>query len=70
MAQKITRELDSEANFSTIIDDTVDMVLSIQGCDVSCADLKPFEDLNVKIVNSINDAEAFINEIKEKTISN
>ena len=68
MAEKITRELDSTANFVNIIDDNVDMVLSIQGCDVSCADLKPFKGYNVKIINSIDDAEAFINEI-QKTVN-
>ncbi|MBW1847897.1 MAG: hypothetical protein JRI53_05190 [Deltaproteobacteria bacterium] len=65
MAEKITRELDGKANFVTIIEDDVDMVLSIQGCDVSCADLKPLKDFNVRIVNSIDDAEAFINEIQK-----
>jgi len=66
MAEKITRELDSEANFSTIIDDNVDMVLSIQGCDVSCADLKPFKAYDVRIVNSIDDVDAFIKEIQKR----
>jgi len=66
MAQKITRELSGKANFVTTIDGSVDMVLSIQGCDVSCADLTPFKDYSLKIVNSIEDAEEFIKLIKEK----
>jgi len=69
MAEKIRRELDDVANFITIIDKNVDMVLSIQGCDVSCADLKALEGLDVRIVNSIRDAEMFIEEI-QKTVTN
>ena len=42
MAEKIKHELGDIANFDTQIGDDVDMVLSIQGCSVSCADLKPF----------------------------
>jgi hypothetical protein len=67
MAEKIRRELNDIADFVTIIDDDVDMVLSIQGCDVSCADLMPFKDFNVRIVNSIDDAEALIKEITRET---
>jgi len=69
MAEKIRRELNDLANFVTIIDDTVDRVLSIQGCDVSCADLRPFKDYNVQIINSIDDAEAFIEEIRKTLTS-
>lgn len=69
MAEKIRRELNDAADFVTIIDDDVDMVLSIQGCDVSCADLQPFKDFDVKIVNSIDDAIAFIQEIQKKVNS-
>ena len=65
-AEKIRGELDGIVNFVNIIDDTIDMVLSIQGCDTSCADLQPFEDYDVKIVKNINDAEEFIKSIKEK----
>ena len=65
MAEKISRELNDTAKFVTIIDDDVDMVVSIQGCYVSCADLKPFKDYNGQIINSIDDAEAFIRTINE-----
>ncbi|MCJ7773960.1 MAG: hypothetical protein MUP22_12605 [Desulfobacterales bacterium] len=69
MAEKISRELNDAANFVTIIDGDVDMVVSIQGCDVSCADLKPFKDYTVQIINNIDDAEAFIEEIQNKVNS-
>lgn len=70
MAEKIQRELDDQADFVTTLDEDVNMVLSIQGCDVSCADLKPFEGFDVRIVNSVEDAEKFIETIKEKVNGN
>ena len=69
MAERITGALKDSAEFVTIIDDSVDHVLSIQGCDVSCADLTPYKDYTVKIVNSIDDAEGFIQEIEKKVKS-
>jgi len=67
MAEKIRNALDDKADFINIIDNNVDMVVSIQGCDVSCADLKPYQDSNTIIINSIADAETFIKSIKEKS---
>ncbi len=66
ISEKIRRELKDTVDFVAIIDGKVDMVLSIQGCNVSCADLKPFKDHSVRIVNSIDDAESFIQEIKKQ----
>jgi len=42
----------------------VDLILSVNGCSTACADLKPFEGLEIHTISSIEDSNKFIKAIK------
>ena len=42
----------------------LDLVLAIAGCETACADLRPFEGLEIRIVRCPEDAEGFILEME------
>lgn len=42
----------------------VDLILSVNGCSTACADLKPFENLKIHKITSVEGSNTFIKKIK------
>ncbi len=40
--------------------EAVDLILSVNGCSTACADVKPFENLKIHTITSLEDADKFI----------
>jgi len=60
---QIEKSLQGRVQFVSPESDDKDMILVIQGCKISCADLTSFEGLKIWKITSVEDAKTFIKEM-------
>jgi len=62
LAAYIEKSLHGRAEFVTLDDDNLDLVLAVAGCKRCCADLNSFEEKKVFFITQIEDAGKFLQE--------
>jgi len=58
--ERIRNALKGKAVLSVSDKGKPDLVLAVQGCETSCADLSPFTDVEIIMISSVNDIESAI----------
>jgi hypothetical protein len=64
LVMKLERNLKEKARFVLPERKHVDMILAVQGCRTSCADLDPFGGVKTVNVTSMEDANQFISRVE------
>lgn len=62
--KRIKKELGGAVEFVPPEEPGTDFILAVMGCKTACADLKPFEGKQIRIVTSEDDADDLIKELK------
>lgn len=65
LAEDIKARLGRELEWASPGEGDLDFVLAIEGCLTACADLSPFEGLEIRIITCPEERESFILEMKE-----
>jgi hypothetical protein len=60
----IMQSLQEEIEIIRPESEDVDLILSVNGCSTACADLKPFEGLEIHTITSMEDSNKFIKAIR------
>jgi hypothetical protein len=47
---------------------TISLVLAVEGCSTACADLSPFQGLEIRVITRPEDAESFIRDLEATTL--
>lgn len=64
MVKHIKEELGGMIEFVSPDEPGIDFILAVMGCKTACADLKPFEGKQLRIITSGKDGETLIKELK------
>ena len=62
----IETRLSGKASFVAADSNGIALVLAVEGCPIACADLSPFEGLEVRVITCPEDAELFICQIEAR----
>ena len=63
LVNQIEKSLQREVEFVSPESEDVAIILAVQGCSTACANLSPFQGLQIWIITNIEDAEKFVKEI-------
>ena len=61
--KSIAKRLKGHAQFVSPDEADISLILAVEGCGTACADLSSFDGKKIRIINQIEDADAFIQEI-------
>ena len=64
LVKQIEKRLRGKASLVRPDSEAVSLVLAVVGCSTACADLNPFEELEVWVITRPEDAEPFIRHIE------
>ena len=67
LVEDLKRRLDGKVKFVVADSEGVELVLAVEGCEIACADLSPFEVKRIFIMTGVEDAHRFIKLIDELT---
>ena len=72
LVRQIEKTFQGKVEFVSSESNDVKFVLAVQGCSSACADLSAFQELEIRTITSIKDAERFVKETKFNylTVSN
>jgi hypothetical protein len=60
LVKRIKENLNGKVEFVSPDDESIDLVLAVEGCKTACADLSAFEATKIRIISKIEDAEDFL----------
>ena len=60
LVEDLKRRLDGKVKFVPPDGEGVDLILAVEGCEIACADLSPFECKRIFIVKGVEDVHRFI----------
>ena len=63
LVKRIERRLQGQVEFVSAANDDVDLVLAVEGCNTSCADLSSIGGKEIRIISKTEDADDFIQEM-------
>ena len=61
--KSIEERLKGQAQFVSTHEADINLILAVEGCRTACADLSSFDGKKIRIINQIEDADDFIQEI-------
>jgi hypothetical protein len=64
LVEDLKARLGREIEWVSPEDDDLDLVLAIEGCQTACADLAPFEGIEIRVFTCPDEAEGFILEME------
>lgn len=62
--RRIKDELQDYVQFVSYDDTEADLVLVVMGCSSACVDIEIFDQHKVRVIKSLDEAEAFIREVR------
>lgn len=63
LVKRIERRLQGQVEFVSAVNDDVDLVLAVEGCNTACADLSSFDGKEIRIISKTEDADGFIQDM-------
>jgi hypothetical protein len=67
LVKRIEERLSGKASLVGAEGNGISLVLAVEGCSTACADLRPFEGLEVQLITCPEDAEPFIHDIEARS---
>ena len=62
----IETRLSGKASFVAADSNGISVVMAVVGCSTACADLSPFEGMEVRVITCPEDAELFIRDLEDR----
>jgi len=66
LVRHIEESLQGRVAFVTPESEGVGLILAVEGCSTTCADLSAFQGMDIRVITNIDGAEGFIKEIRKR----
>jgi hypothetical protein len=64
LVRRIKERLGKRVAFVEAEDKQVSLVLAVEGCSTACADLSPFQGMEIRVITRPEDAECFLRDLE------